>query len=164
MKQFLNFPYLVAPQIAQFTFGEGPSNAGDIISVQCVVSKGDLPLEIEWMFNGRPVLQDQKDLIVSNSGKRLKMLTIESVVARHAGEYTCVASNEAGSSSRSAVLDVNGTNHKLQVSCNLLGFMTIACTKSYPSFWDLHLVHIGNTSFRIRFLAVDKKDEGEKCN
>ena len=114
MKHGQTFFYLslhcpVSPQIAQFTFGEGPSNAGDIISVQCVVSKGDLPLEIEWMFNGQPVSRDQTDMIMSNSGKRLKMLTIESVNAKHAGEYTCVASNDAGSTSRSAILDVNGT-------------------------------------------------------
>lgn len=79
------------------------------MSEQCVVTKGDFPLEITWTFNGRPIQSYHGDVIVSDTGKRVKQLTIESVAARHAGEYTCVASNAAGSVSHSAVLDVNGT-------------------------------------------------------
>ncbi|KAF7411847.1 hypothetical protein HZH66_000743 [Vespula vulgaris] len=97
----------VAPQIAPISFGEEPVNAGDLVSVQCVVTKGDSPLEITWTFDGRPINHDRMDVIVSDSGKRVKQLTIESVAARHAGEYTCVASNAAGSTSHSAKLDVN---------------------------------------------------------
>ncbi|KAK2577361.1 hypothetical protein KPH14_003477 [Odynerus spinipes] len=97
----------VAPQIAPISFGEEPVNAGDLVSVQCVVTKGDSPLEITWTFDGRSIGHDRMDVIVSDSGKRVKQLTIESVAARHAGEYTCVASNAAGSTSHSAKLDVN---------------------------------------------------------
>ena len=78
-------------------------------SVQCAVIKGDLPLEITWMFEGRPIEPDRADITISGSGKRLKHLTIEAVAARHAGEYTCVASNVAGSVARSSALKVNGT-------------------------------------------------------
>lgn len=98
----------VSPQIAPISFGEEPVNAGDLVSVQCVVTKGDFPLEITWTFDGRPIQSYHGDVIVSDTGKRVKQLTIESVAARHAGEYTCVASNAAGSVSHSAVLDVNG--------------------------------------------------------
>ncbi|XP_014598812.1 PREDICTED: Down syndrome cell adhesion molecule-like protein Dscam2 isoform X26 [Polistes canadensis] len=103
----LEVQVMVAPQIGQISFGEEPVNAGDLVSVQCVVTKGDSPLEITWTFDGRPINHDRMDVIVSNSGKRVKQLTIESVAARHAGEYTCVASNVAGSTSHSAKLDVN---------------------------------------------------------
>ena len=61
------------------------------------------------MFEGRPIQSNREDTIITDSGKRLKQLTIENVAARHAGEYTCVASNTAGSVSRSAILKVNGT-------------------------------------------------------
>lgn len=100
---------IVSPQIAPISFGDEPVNAGDLVSVQCVVTKGDSPLEISWTFDSQPIRPDRMDVIVSNSGKRVKQLTIESVAARHAGEYTCVASNAAGSTSHSAKLDVNGT-------------------------------------------------------
>ncbi|XP_015172313.1 PREDICTED: Down syndrome cell adhesion molecule-like protein Dscam2 isoform X32 [Polistes dominula] len=103
----LEVQVMVAPQIGQISFGEEPVNAGDLVSVQCVVTKGDSPLEITWTFDGHPIDHDRMDVIVSNSGKRVKQLTIESVAARHAGEYTCVASNVAGSTSHSAKLDVN---------------------------------------------------------
>lgn len=36
-------------------------------------------------------------------------MAIEAVSARHAGEYTCTASNAAGATSYSATLAVNGT-------------------------------------------------------
>ncbi|XP_025152783.1 Down syndrome cell adhesion molecule-like protein Dscam2 isoform X33 [Harpegnathos saltator] len=103
----LEVQVMVSPQIAPISFGEEPVNAGDLVSVQCVVTKGDSPLEITWTFDGRPVQSYHSDVIVIDSTKRVKQLTIESVAARHAGEYTCVASNAAGSTSHSAILDVN---------------------------------------------------------
>lgn len=83
-------------------------------AVQCAVIKGDLPIEIVWMFGDQPIYMPQRDIIISDSGNRLKQLTIEAVAARHAGEYTCIASNAAGSVSRTAVLNVNGT-----IGCHL---------------------------------------------
>ncbi|XP_026825577.1 Down syndrome cell adhesion molecule-like protein Dscam2 isoform X21 [Ooceraea biroi] len=103
----LEVQVMVSPQIGPISFGDEPVNAGDLVSVQCVVTKGDSPLEITWTFDGRPIQSYHSDVIVSDTGKRVKQLTIESVAARHAGEYTCVASNAAGSVSHSATLDVN---------------------------------------------------------
>ena len=107
----LPFFSAVAPQIASFSFGEESINAGDLASVQCTVTKGDFPLEITWMFDNHPIESQRLDIVISNSGTRLKHLTIENVSAKHAGEYTCIASNAAGSVSRSALLNVNGTFH-----------------------------------------------------
>lgn len=61
------------------------------------------------MFQNEPIDEKREDAIISKSGKRGKLLNIEHVRAEHAGEYTCIASNVAGSTSRSAMLDVNGT-------------------------------------------------------
>lgn len=91
-----------------FSFGEEPLNAGDTASVQCVITKGDSPLDIAFMFQGQ-VIEPSDDIVISLSGKRAKQLTIESVKAKHAGEYTCIVSNFAGSTTRSAALTVNGT-------------------------------------------------------
>ncbi|XP_051153588.1 cell adhesion molecule Dscam2 isoform X15 [Leptopilina boulardi] len=103
----LEVQVMVAPQISLFSFGEEPANAGEMASVTCAVIKGDLPLEVSLMFDGHAIGSDQSDITIINNGKRHKQLTIESVSARHAGEYTCVASNMAGAVSRTAVLDVN---------------------------------------------------------
>lgn len=100
---------IVAPQILPLTFGDEPVNAGDLASIQCAISKGDFPLEITWMFNGQPISSNEFDVIISDSGKRIKQLTIESVTSSNAGTYECIASNPAGSTSSMAVLDVNGT-------------------------------------------------------
>lgn len=108
----------VAPQLAPFTFGEEAANAGEMATVQCAVIKGDLPLKIVWSLNGRPVDTarvsedhgyDVSDIVVARSSKRISTLTIDSVAARHAGEYKCTAVNAAGSTSHTSVLSVNGT-------------------------------------------------------
>lgn len=102
------------------------------MSVQCVVTKGDSPLEISWTFDGRPIQSYHSDVIVSDSTKRVKQLTIESVAARHAGEYTCVASNVAGSTSHSATLDVNGT-HTSGQACSRFAFPLAVLRLNYPT-------------------------------
>nr|XP_050869775.1 cell adhesion molecule Dscam2-like isoform X1 [Vespula vulgaris] len=106
----------VAPQIGPFSFGDEAANAGEMATVQCAVIKGDLPVDIVWSLNGQPVdvtdaqtnqNYDRQDIIVSRSNKRASTLTIDSVAARHAGEYSCTASNAAGSATHSSVLSVN---------------------------------------------------------
>lgn len=108
----------MAPQISTFSFGDEPLNAGDTASLTCIVTKGDSPLEIIWMFNNEPIDPIQHEIIVTETGKKTKQLTIDSVHARHVGEYTCIASNNAGSTSRSATLVVNGILPKRFTSIN----------------------------------------------
>lgn len=113
------FAITVAPQLAPFTFGDEAANAGEMATVQCAVIKGDLPIDIIWSFNGRVIdiangafdehNYDNPDIVVSRSSKRASQLTIESVAARHAGEYSCTASNTAGTATHSSILSVNGT-------------------------------------------------------
>jgi len=101
--------FSVAPQIAPFTISEEPANWGEQVSAVCSILKGDLPIEIRWSLNGEIITRlTHPDVIITNSGKKSSFLTIESVTARHAGEYSCVASNLVGSVSRSAALSVNG--------------------------------------------------------
>lgn len=104
--------------MAPFSFGEEAANAGEMATVQCAVIKGDLPLKIVWSLNGRPIEAgrvsgdhgyNSPDIVVSRGSKRISTLTIDSVAARHAGEYKCAATNAAGSTSHTSVLSVNGT-------------------------------------------------------
>ncbi|VEN53575.1 unnamed protein product [Callosobruchus maculatus] len=96
----------VPPQILPFDFGEDSVNAGELASLQCSVHKGDLPMKIYWLHNNYSVA-DMEDILISKAGKKISTLSIDSVSAKHSGEYTCVAENEAGSSQYSARLNVN---------------------------------------------------------
>lgn len=77
-------------------------------TITCAVIKGDAPLDIDMMFKGDPIDMTKSGVVITDSGKRAKQLMIEAVEAKHAGEYTCIASNSAGSTSRSTILAVNG--------------------------------------------------------
>ncbi|XP_026295719.1 Down syndrome cell adhesion molecule isoform X39 [Apis mellifera] len=103
----LEVQVMVAPQIAPFVITEEPANWGDSISVVCAILKGDLPIEISWALNGEPIGRDRSDINILATTKKNSILSIESVAARHAGEYTCSASNKAGATSHSAILAVN---------------------------------------------------------
>lgn len=96
----------VPPKIFPFYFGDEPMNYGDSVSVQCSVPSGDLPIGIRWYFNGKDI--DDPAIAITNIGKRSKALTIDSVTASHAGNYTCEASNKADIIQFSAELFING--------------------------------------------------------
>lgn len=52
-------------------------------------------------------------------GKRTYALTIDSVSGKHAGNYTCEASNEAGVERYSASLIVNGMHYAHCTVCKM---------------------------------------------
>ncbi|XP_026295728.1 Down syndrome cell adhesion molecule isoform X48 [Apis mellifera] len=103
----LEVQVMVAPQIFPFTFGDEPVNSGEAISATCSILKGDFPMDISWAFDGTPIDPERSDQYTITKSKRLSVLAIDAVAARHAGEYTCTASNRAGASSHTAALAVN---------------------------------------------------------
>ena len=80
---------------------------GEFAQVICIVSKGDEPLRLRWSMQGETI-SPGPTISTTLLGTRTTMLTIQSVGYRHSGEYTCIASNEAGSVSSSTQLRVNG--------------------------------------------------------
>ncbi|XP_043509548.1 Down syndrome cell adhesion molecule-like protein Dscam2 isoform X18 [Frieseomelitta varia] len=107
----LEVQVMVAPEIVPFVIGEGPANWGDTVTATCTVLKGDHPIQIEWALNGEPISRNHYDISIVNTSKRVSVLTIDAVTARHAGEYTCSVSNAAGGTSYSASLAVNVAPH-----------------------------------------------------
>lgn len=105
--------FTVLPQILPLDFGEESVNAGDLASLTCSVHKGDLPIDIEWLHNNKSIT-DADGISVSRVNKKISTLSIDSVLAEHAGEYTCLAKNPAGSTSSSAFLNVNGIKQYLR--------------------------------------------------
>lgn len=76
-------------------------------SVICTINKGDFPLNISWTLNGKPITSIN-GINVVKTNKRISQLSIESIQAKHAGRYICIASNAAGTATHTADLHVNG--------------------------------------------------------
>lgn len=77
------------------------------MQVSCLVSEGDLPFNFTWRFNNEK-LERFPEMSTTLVGKRMSILLIDSVSHAHAGNYTCVALNDAGEFAFSAELLVNG--------------------------------------------------------
>lgn len=105
----------VLPVILPFEFGEEPLDESNMATVQCAVTKGDLPISFQWLFNGSELPPDE-NIILSKSGKRTSVLTIETIRAYHAGNYTCVARNPAGRTNHTSDLKVIGIISQQNVS------------------------------------------------
>ncbi|XP_043509536.1 Down syndrome cell adhesion molecule-like protein Dscam2 isoform X9 [Frieseomelitta varia] len=103
----LEVQVMVAPHVGPFSISDGPANSGDMVSATCSIMKGDFPVEIVWRFNDRAIGFNDPDVTITRINKHMSALSIESVAARHAGEYTCVATNRAGNVSHSTTLAVN---------------------------------------------------------
>lgn len=96
----------VLPHITPFSF-DNEANFGDSVQLTCHVTKGDRPVKIAWKFSGG-VLSDQIGVTTTQVGDRTSLLTISSVMAEHNGNYSCVATNAAGSVHHTAAIQVNG--------------------------------------------------------
>ncbi|XP_068973123.1 cell adhesion molecule Dscam1 isoform X48 [Bombus flavifrons] len=100
----LEVQVMVAPHVQPFSFDE--ANSGDLIIVHCAVVKGDTPISLKWLFEGRH-LEVGDGVGITALGDRVSALTIPAVRGEHAGEYACVADNPAGRARHSAHLKVN---------------------------------------------------------
>lgn len=109
MVLFLFILFAVPPQIIPFDFTDDPVNSEDMSSLTCTVNKGDFPIVISWTLNNRSV-ETIEGTTVMRTNKRISQLSIDSVQAEHAGEFTCSAKNKAGVTTYSATLHVNGAD------------------------------------------------------
>lgn len=93
---------------------EGPVNWGEQVSLFCSVSKGDHPMKIHWTLNDNPINAKSHDgIVITKTGKMISVLSIDSVNADHSGNYTCIASNRAGTSHLSTRILVNGIHAEI---------------------------------------------------
>ncbi|XP_035788145.1 Down syndrome cell adhesion molecule-like protein Dscam2 isoform X5 [Anopheles albimanus] len=93
----LEVQVMVLPKIFPFSFGEEPAYIDSFVTVQCAVTIGDLPIEIEWLHGGELISKaNDYGLLIVHSGRRVSTLTIEAIRDHHAGNYSCRARNKAG--------------------------------------------------------------------
>lgn len=98
---------LVPPVVQPFSFGEVAMNSGQVVTTPCSVIEGDHPLRLKWLFDNEPI-KPRSGVTVFNIGERSAILSIASVAHNHAGNYTCVAENEAGVHYHTSTLIING--------------------------------------------------------
>ena len=117
--------FLEPPRIVPFSFGTSVVDSGAFAQLTCVVSHGDLPVAISWSLKG-DVISSGPSLSTTMVGTRTSILILASVDYIHSGEYTCRATNTAGSVTYSANLTVNGnfSSHRealdISLICNIL--------------------------------------------
>lgn len=98
---------LVPPKITPFSFGDDPMNQDEPVSISCTISGGDLPIKVKWTLNGGEI-ESWHEILTETRGKRINVLMIESLKAKHAGFYACLAENAAGVVEHTSELIVNG--------------------------------------------------------
>lgn len=91
---------------------------GDSITVQCSILSGDLPISFAWFLNGSP-LASENNINIGAFGKKATVLGIDSLLENHAGNYTCVAQNNAGISSFSVALIVKGNFNVIKLATKM---------------------------------------------
>lgn len=72
-----------------------------------MLRKGDLPVKFQWIFNAQPLVTSDSAEIL-NVGGRTSLLTINPIHGYHQGNFSCIASNLAGTDRVDADLIVNG--------------------------------------------------------
>ncbi|GAB6033034.1 Down syndrome cell adhesion molecule-like protein 1, variant 2 [Chamberlinius hualienensis] len=97
---------LVPPHIVPFSFMDEYMLEGMLARLTCVVSRGDRPLTIVWVKDDR-LITAELGVSVRTFDEYSVVLTINSVSSKHNGNYTCIASNPAGSANHTAQLIVN---------------------------------------------------------
>lgn len=96
----------MAPKIVPFST-VALLQRGERVTITCTMAKGDLPLTIAWLKDGATIAADG-DVKVLTFDSFNSMLTIESLELKHVGNYSCQATNQAGTASHSQAVLVNG--------------------------------------------------------
>ena len=96
------------PKILPFNFGEEDYTSGMSAQLQCIVTEGDIPVDIRWITSGQ-THSALSGITITKIGSKSSIMQIDSVDASHSGNYTCTAHNSAGQASYTAQLTVVGT-------------------------------------------------------
>lgn len=84
---------------------------GGRAQVTCSISAGDLPIQVSWTKDGRPIATTGQHFGVEiQTGEFHSLLIFKKLRGEHSGVYACTARNLASWATHSAVLLVQGKN------------------------------------------------------
>ena len=102
--------------ISPFSF-PGFLEEGNRAKIFCSVIKGDPPINIRWLKDGRPLTSSPlTGVSVSTIDEYSSAIVINKLTLGHRGNYTCIASNAASSSNFTALAVVYGELTHFQLS------------------------------------------------
>lgn len=133
----VNVSIKAKPIIAPFVISNS-LREGERATVSCTVSSGDLPIEISWFRNEQQIQIANANSMELNpksstssqlhqqqhqlSGLKIigvseysSTLLFESLTVNHSGNYTCLAQNEAGQSSHTSQMIVQGKHTHIYI-------------------------------------------------
>lgn len=100
------WPLSVPPKIKPLDQDNDPLFMDEFFSIYCTAIHGDHPIKFKWLFKNQTLIGTEKTRIEYT--KRSSTLSIEAVSGADAGNYTCVATNHAGSTNSITELIVKG--------------------------------------------------------
>ncbi|XP_049275945.1 fibroblast growth factor receptor-like 1 [Rhipicephalus sanguineus] len=98
-----------APRVHPFAFSKDHQR-GRTVAVTCIVDHGTPPFSFAWSKDGRPLPEagGSEKPVSKMITESVSVLTVPNVDAEDVGNYTCRASNAAGSDGFTAELVVSG--------------------------------------------------------
>lgn len=96
----------VPPKISPFA-ADRDLHLDERTSLTCSVTRGDQPVRITWLKDGRSLGPSER-VSITNVDQFNSMLMIEKLSPDHNGNYSCVASNPAAEVSHTQQLVVHG--------------------------------------------------------
>uniref|UniRef100_A0A8D8Y6J4 Down syndrome cell adhesion molecule homolog n=1 Tax=Cacopsylla melanoneura TaxID=428564 RepID=A0A8D8Y6J4_9HEMI len=138
-------PYFTVPPKLSPVNPERTLNVGERASLICSVTKGDIPLTIKWLKDGR-YLDSSAALSITHVDQFNSMLVIDSVSARHSGNYSCTVRNMAAEETQIQRLIVNG---KRSMSCRNINSTII------PNIYTLKYFHLHHIYSLLYFHYFD---------
>ena len=104
---FILFFSIVPPKILPFNFGDEDYTLGMSAQTLCIVTEGDTPVDIRWVISS-PMHTSMAGVTTTKISPKSSILVIDAIDASHSGNFTCIATNSAGSLNYTAQLTVVG--------------------------------------------------------
>lgn len=160
MSTMLCLPKPGPPVIEPFSFPRFLEE-GSRAKILCSVIKGDPPITIRWLKDGRPLTTSPMTVGVSIStlDEFSSAIVMSKVSLGHRGNYTCIASNAASSSNYTAEAVVYGKYRIYCLDSLIIRYCSFVRTPFLFASIPLHLVCISRMRERKANVSDDNNDD-----
>lgn len=144
MYPFTVFCVAVKPEVEPFSITDYTLNEGGSTRLFCSVSSGDMPIHFIWTKNGHLMNTNRVNIKIQQLDELTSIFSLTRVSLEDAGNYSCIAKNEAGSASHTASLKVMGKLLAYFINCILyFGFWSKSKLLTFENtinYWKMAIV------------------------